>query len=363
MNNLFKKGCNLINYKTYKGIDSGLLLSGILFGVSNLTLNLSGISNGYFTYVPSLFYLLWAFWHYSDGSRYTKDVNELRNLYNEFIKNYNKMNKDFSNNDPIAIYTMFNFLVKNGYLSKDKNFETNNRCYDLHTLMGLDIINGNGVCRHLAAMLSDILNDYGIPSFNTVCYMPVNNYLVLPTCREKYSRENNHEFIRKYVKSSLERENLLRDLDTLEEYEIYLTFELAPRDKGEKKLEKTGNHLITYSLYNDKSYYMDPTLFEVYRLNNFKNGILNDEYGKEIVIKKDLCYTQNDLTDKEIKMFLKYMENNPSSISMLEEREIVNTVLLMCTNNMDIFDKFYSDNHELYEEIANKLVKVKKKGK
>lgn len=361
MNDLFKKGCNLVNYNTYNNIKNGLFASSIAAGVSNILLLFSPSSFGYFGTISSLFYLLYGCLAFSNGSYYTKDVNELRKLYNEFISNYNKLNKDFSFDEPVSVYTMFNFLVMNGYLSKDKDFQKNNCCYDLHPLMGSDVIAGRGVCRHLAAMLSDILNDYGIPSINTVCYTPRDKYLILPTSLSEYSKEDNYNFILKHVESPLERKILIEKLDILEEYGLYLTFSEVPMDREEKRLEKRGNHLITYSLYKDKSYYLDPTLFNMYRLSDSEKGIVVDGYEKKIFIKKNLFYTQNDLTDKEIKKFVGYMNDYQDSISPSLEDSIVSSTIDICARNMDVFDKFYSDNYELYGEITNRLVKIKKK--
>ncbi len=39
----------------------------------------------------------------SNAKLHTKDMSEIRTLYQQFIQNYNKMNKDFELNNPIQI--------------------------------------------------------------------------------------------------------------------------------------------------------------------------------------------------------------------------------------------------------------------
>lgn len=39
----------------------------------------------------------------SRGEDYTKDIKQIKNLYQEFITNYNKLNKVFELKDPIQI--------------------------------------------------------------------------------------------------------------------------------------------------------------------------------------------------------------------------------------------------------------------
>lgn len=101
----------------------------------------------------------------SHGKNYTKDIIKIRELYQEFIKNYNKLNKAFDLSNPIQIYTMFNYLLYKGYLSKDKEFQfSGKQARDINCLIGTNVIIGQAVCRHISAMLTDILNDYGIES-------------------------------------------------------------------------------------------------------------------------------------------------------------------------------------------------------
>lgn len=58
---------------------------------------------------------------------------------------------------------------------------------------------------------------------------------------------------------------------------------------------------------------------------------------------------------------MKKMLLNPNpSISIEEEQKLVLGTKKLCEQNIDIFDKFYDDNIEIYDEIANRLLKIKK---
>lgn len=361
MNKLFLKACNSVNYQTYNNIKFTLLVSSGLVSLSNLSLFFSGATDGYVGYVSSLLYFSYAFLDISNGQNYTKDVNELRTLYNEFIKKYNIMNRDFSFKEPISMYTMFNFLLNHGYLSKDKKFNCiNNDCCDFNKLYGADIIRGNGVCRHISSLFTDILNDYGIPSMNVVTYVPYSNFLFTNVINENYSREKNISIISTCIDSLEERKKIIDNLIVLEENGIYISVEYTSSEKNVKKEKKYGNHVITYSLYDNKSYYLDPTLDNIYRLIDIKNGIIGDD-NNNITFKTNQFYRWNNLSDKEIKDYIKKMQTYQDSISVLEEDNIISSTMDICVDNIDVFEKFYNDNNELYNEISNKLVKIKKK--
>ena len=58
---------------------------------------------------------------------------------------------------------------------------------------------------------------------------------------------------------------------------------------------------------------------------------------------------------------MKKMLLNPNpSISIEEEQELVLSTKKLCEQNMDIFEQFYDENIEIYDEISNRLEKIKK---
>ena len=90
-----------------------------------------------------------------------------------------KLNDIFHLNDPVEISTMFEFLLFNGYLSKDKEFQAlarKNNDNFLFSVRGAEVFTGKGVCRHIASMFTDILNEYGIESSTLFVYINLRKF-------------------------------------------------------------------------------------------------------------------------------------------------------------------------------------------
>lgn len=97
--------------------------------------------------------------------KYNKIIKEeyasLLNDYRQFLKRYKVLNEELSFKEPISIYTLFVYMYKNGFLSKDKFIEFKvfyKKYLDIINLYGTNIFSGKGVCRHIGSMLTDILN-------------------------------------------------------------------------------------------------------------------------------------------------------------------------------------------------------------
>lgn len=313
MNKLFSQFCSMFDYKTYNNIKKGLIASCGGTFMLDMIMAANGIQGTYILgLMTDLLLLSYAYLKLSNGENYTKDISEIKNLYQEFICNYNKMNKVFGFSEPISIYVMFNYLVYSGYLSKNMNFEFKNYTdEEIFPIMGASVINGIGVCRHISSMLTDILNDCNISSANVDCF-------AMPAFSEEIVRRSE---IRKL----------------------------------------TANHLITYALYDGKSYYLDPTLARIYRLKDGKTGTIYDGRDNRVLIMNQAFKKFNSSNNPEIYKLRNNVLSFCESVSLEEEKRIVALTLDICENNMDIFEGFYNDNRELYDEISSKLVRVRKK--
>lgn len=362
MNKMFKKLCGTMDYKTYKNIESILFSLGGTAGIGNIIMTLGGNgTSDLLSLISSFSYFSYVYFGYSSGECYTKEINEIRKLYQEFICNYNKMNKDFGFNEPISIYAMYHYMYTNGYLSYDKSFEfLNKECNNIRLLLGADVICGRAVCRHITSMLTDILNDNGIKSLNVSCYTPSLGLEVVPVSFEEYSRERNISLICKYIPSTEERRETVNNILFLESEGVYLNVCLKRLD--EKKDDGgTSNHAITYSYYDDMSYYLDPTQFRMYRLQENSKCNLYDEFGDDVVISYDHIRRLNDRSNKKVYGIRNKAFKYSDSVSLEEEREILEFVRKICLDNKDVFESFYRNNHDLYGEIVNKTSIFNKK--
>lgn len=349
---ILKNYCSTIDTKTYRKIEKGLIYLplGILATDVILTTFVDPQFHSYLSpvYCASITSGILASTY--NGRMWTTDVQELRSLYDDFIKKYNELNKLLGLKDPYEIQLVYQYLYKNGYLSKDKNFEFNNRKHkDISYILGTEVINGSGVCRHIASLLSDILNDYGILSTR----LGVNTHYYYIDLKEKGNMS-------KEEVEAWARENIV-DEDRLS---LFL-YSLSKTDGQSYKVECVdytklhpiskliGNHAITYANYDGKSYYLDPTQDSFYRRSD-KNGSLYDFFNQVDIKNGGVEY------DKErYKKCIKLINEGLPSISFEEQKEIENRTNELIISSNNLFEEFYKDNEELYSDISSKLLKIK----
>ena len=272
-----------------------------------------------------------------------EDLKDVENLYKEFIKNYNNnVNKAFNFTDPIQISKAYIFAYSKGYLSKDSKFTyTTNRDELLHypdvRLIGSIVITGKGCCRHIAPLLTDIYEDYGYKS----CRISVG----LNQCNSKINFEG-------LTKSQLKVADLLllADMSIDEKLSILHKAGIPTIEDGwdydRKKVPQ--NHVITGVMYNDFAYYIDPTNKTYYRLDDESGCLISSSGAFENTIFYNGRFDSN---------LVKKLPSLPN-VDFDSVKSIWDNTNLLCSNNLDLFEKFYKDNRELYEEITEKLKKI-----
>ena len=303
-----------ISYNTYLNIKKSLLLSSFGSGVASIYLQIPNELKLSFTGISTVAAIAYLIMIHSNSVAHTRELKEINNLYQEFIKNYNELNKVFHFDNPIEIFTMFIYLTYHGYLSVDKKFEFyRNQTRDIKSMMGVNIILGGGVCRHLASMLTDILNDYNIEA-GTMVVSSKNT--IIGNNKDKYTEE-------------------------------------------EKDIIKIilGNHAITYAYKDGKSYYLDPTQSRTYQLRGkelFDSQIIGYPKLKSTILFNSIARTTN---------IKKRMLGNYPSVDIEEQERIKMETLDICKSNIDIFEQFYKENEELYNEAYGKVLSLNMKNK
>lgn len=298
-NNPVDKFISTINYDTYQNILDIIVGANMATCITKATINnfqfylpflsMQVISSGiclYCLFNPEIKYI-------------TKDIVEIKKLYQEFIDNYNKLNRIFELENPVEIFAMFTFLYSNGYLSQNKSFETGQTgVKDIEPIMGTNIFMGKGVCRHLSSMFVDILNGYNIQASKLSCYVYAEDGLI------------------KYVEKII------------------------------------GNHMICLAQKDNINYFLDTMNKCTFKM---RDNILydEDEFKVDIKRKKELCKNMNYDSFKDI-----YTKD---SISRAEEKNLIFNVVKNCRNNLDILDNFYNENKDIYEDVSNKLKRIKRR--
>lgn len=226
-------------------------------------------------------------------------------MYNEIIKNYVNMNLSFNLYNPLEIYTLFIRLLNDGYLSRlfFSYCQFDSVLYNINPL-GIDIICGNGMCRHISAMLKDIYD-----------YINIENEIITTYY---FNKSDIFRFRRQF-----------------------------------------GNHVINIASYDDFVFYLDPTNFFVWeKIDKYYLFKLNGKEVHEALISSyfdNFMYNNMDINSlKKIKRMLEL-----SQTSSFYNMEIIEKVNNIYNNNMDVFFNFKKENKKYYNDIYNALKKVK----
>lgn len=340
----------LFNYKDAKKINTLSFLTYVLFISQLIAADKSILSLGITgaTWLSS--YLLNLSTSVGTDDDF-KDVKNVKKIYDQVLENYVKLNKQFELQNPVELFTMFCYMYSNGYLSKERVFKYDaGKLYDIYSLYGTNVINGKGCCRHITSMFTDVLKLYEMESY----VLPVNTIFNIEDM--KIVEEINHLFInRKQLKKDkidIELEinsridKLIQDSDKKKEY--------ISKSSGKELLRLVGNHAITMSVYEGKNFFLDPTNFcFISRLNN--NQLIN-YFDEKMFIVYDNMHLYNKSFD---------VDKVKEQVLLPETTYIENLRMLASTNKIceeyqSDFEIFYNQNKEAYEEIASKLVKIKK---
>lgn len=166
----------------------------------------------------------------------------------------------------------------------------------------------------------------------------------------KYCTDNNKDILRSLGTETITGLACYRHIatllnDILQEKNIksYTIPALIKKDSADISFLQSiiGNHLITISEYNDKVYYLDPT----------NNKFLTKDNSSIIINKKFIKFNLNKR--RNIKRIMQKEEETYAK-NLMEE---INTHII-CGENIDMFENFYSENKEKYEEINNKMKKL-----
>lgn len=253
---------------------------------------------------------------------YNRRFKKIETTYQDYIYELALLiNKIKYNPNIEEIMYIYAYIYNNGYLSIKNNFKFTYPKTELEFRKGLSIINGNGVCRNIGSMFSDLLN----------CF-DVENYEII-TDRATYESEHNNlikEYYNLFTRDIKSFEQELRNLD-YDETERGNHYEIIIHDKNWYLLDPTClcmyditsnktnypvlNYLCLWSMYAMGEHSLKETinmynLFEDKYLQLYKNH-------KTISTQKD-CFKRCEKNKTKILTFHKKTQ---------EHREIINKFL------------------------------------
>lgn len=353
MDEKIKEIVSNISYSNYGLVRSGAFWSAFLTNIANGYLN--NIPLYGFTYTTAVLYVFLVF---SRLENHTKELTAIRSAYSDVLDNYAKLMHDLGLSNPIQIGTMHTNMVEDGYLSINNEFKFNrDNVYDYKGIYGTNIINGHGVCRHNASLLSDLLNKMEIDAFNlAVCFPDYALSIEILDGEVGQTRDEIYATVRKYFIDPNAVDQIVEALD-----EIIKSngagIKVSLSCKEEKNILKRvlGNHAICFAEQNGHGYYLDPTMKRIYYMDSEEFGILRDENIERLNMKLYSSCILNNLSTFE-KMYGKVLNDNPSDY---RATRLVDETTLLYENNRDICEQFYRDNEEIYRNIVHNLSYLK----
>lgn len=259
----------------------------------------------------------------------TVEYKKFEKLYHQILYNTSMLYKNLELDDPTSIFATYVYMYRNGYFSNEHHFEYSTNLKDYSKLLGLDVIRGSGVCRSIAGMLTDIYRELNMNSYDLSVNASGDAIRNLEnSCNTELSKNDDSKKFVKFVSLLTKYIPIGNHLVTTVEKDG-MNYIFDPTNDG--FLQKgNGNHLL---VANNPKYYMKRTY-----ISDFVSGILrqNNTRINYLDAKKQL---------------------NLPTISENEYREIYLKTLKQCKENIDILEKFYIKNKEIYYEISKETEK------
>lgn len=285
----------------------------------------------------------------------SKNIKEIRKLYEEFIKNYNQLNKLFGFKNPAELQAMFVWLLDRGYLSKDKTYSIDEKqIRDYIPIRGASILIGTGVCRNISPMFTDSVNDYGIEAFT------------LSVREDAYDIDISRIYelqriVLDTIKETLDNP-MLKDTD-VQEVELFLNQKRKEIEQDRidailsskrKQIINKSNHVISLAVWNGEAYYLGPNRHEAFEYDPISKLLYSDNATIQINLTRSMQFNDEDRM-KRLQEFLKSPYPCASKEEILKLMEATEKI---CEQNRDIFEQFHRENKELYEEVTMRLRKI-----
>lgn len=287
--------------KKIKKIISGVIVAITVFSVFKLENSINTALNDRDTHINAVNET-----YYSQVSKYddiTKDIKE-------FMEQRNCTK-------PLDIFATFNEMLWRGDFSENHEFKYGNEnLMDIPYNAGIDVFDGEGVCRNISDFLAKIFNEFGYVSFTT-------NVLT-----------NNDITIDKQM-------GVERNIGNFEESGL-----------GNYFTDSYGNHVITVVIDGNDVYFLDSTNLAAYKLKDKDQlEVLNG--AGVIEIKPNSEYILNGIDIDEMKL-LKDIANGNYNFSTKDEvydafKKAKDDELIKTSE----YEKFYQDEYSDYENINN----------
>lgn len=236
---------------------------------------------------------------------------EYLEAYKSYLLVLDELSKLFENLDwdnEMKLFSGYSYLLKKGYLSVDCQFNYSRNISSCSGLWGSNILLGEGNCKHISSMLTDILKVNGYDAHNIGMLLDKEDIYYFNDIDFSYSEEDDI------------------DLDNRNNYDF----------RKRLKNRDVPNHLVTLFKDNDHSYIMDATNDTIY------------------IVDSDLSVYQGKYQFK-IFDYDKTKGLIPTDVDLFTQRlGDYYDVLSSCFELTSEFEKFYFEHKDLYDEVIAK---------
>lgn len=246
---------------------------------------------------------------------------ELQGIYKNVLKEVRGLIQKMNVEQSTEICAVYEYLLKNGYLSVNGNFRYSNDALEARYLEGTSILSGLGRSIGVQSFFKDLLQESNVES-----------YILLL---------KNSKLLDTLIHESLEEGNI--SINKFEQFCCDLAFCLGIRQDWPVTLIKEEK----------KSYMID---FYYNRLltvgEDQKIYLVQDEQGEKRsfdLVSASYPSSYNDRKRKRVKPLL-----IPSSKETASMIEMYSKMMEKCPNYQDDFEKFYKQQKDLYEELVFK---------
>lgn len=244
-----------------------------------------------------------------------------------------------------GIFAYVNYILKNNYLSYDRNLPPLNsmKLYNEQAILSALALNNHGVCRNEAPLLTDIYHKFNMDAHNIICsdYSESPIVVVGP---DILTEEDYKQFT---------SDGEMNEKKILEMLELVGKRVEEKLDKEKEALDHSiyGNHAITQVNSEEYSYLLDPTRRCFYK-DSDEDGRFYADNGDYIKIvsakKRKNLYPQ--------KMHMDFVDKKPI-IPAEEMNARLEKSKKVITENVDIIDEMHRDIEPILER-ANEVYKL-----
>lgn len=239
------------------------------------------------------------------------------NLYNKIINNLKEIFEQLNITDPIEIFAIYTNLYSSGALSNTLGFnyyDDFSVVKEINGGLGMNIVKGEGFCRHVATFLDDLLKAMGYESYIITSNFGKEEKIFQYNGIYKIPKEGNDNFFTNLI----------------------------------------SNHAYNLVFYNEKVYILDATNKMIFRYS--ENGVLNIINGSGNTYFKLLGGCFNKFYDLNTSTKIRNIINNfPSP----DKEEVLENLNRGIKKYEEVVNEFrYNIDIEAVEELKKRLILI-----